>query len=106
MYISSGCYVLNGTSWKRESPMLYEREAAAASMSKEGWMVTGGFPKESGNTTEIYTQEWQNFWVWKEGPTMPWEMAGHCQICSSAGVIVAGVYAIKMRLLSYANFDP
>ena len=87
-----------------ESRLLYKREAAAASMRKEGWMVTGGFPKESGNTTEIYTQEWQNFWPWKEGLTMPWDMAGHCQISSSADVIVAGIDASKMRLLSYKAY--
>ena len=73
--------------------MKYNRVAAAASMSKEGWMITGGLPVQRRTKTEVYNEKYN---VWMEGPNMPWEMSAHCQVTSSAGVIVAGEYEYKM----------
>jgi len=89
------CYVLNGTRWQYKTSMRYERVSAAASMTKDGWLVTGGTPERARTTTEIYSELFENFWHWKMGPTMPWGLSGHCQVTSSAGVIVAGSDWIK-----------
>ena len=88
--------MLNGTRWEYATSMRYERVSAAASMTKDGWLVTGGAPERARTTTEIYSEYFENFWSWKKGPTMPWGLSGHCQVTSSAGVIVAGVYERKM----------
>ena len=88
--------MLNGTRWKYEDSMRYKRVSAAASMTKDGWLVTGGTPERARTTTEIYSELFENFWHWKMGPTMPWGLSGHCQVTSSVGVIVAGVYERKI----------
>ena len=89
----SNCYVFDGTTWEWKTYMFYNRAAAAASMSKEGWRITGGLPAQRRTKTEVYDEKWN---VWREGPEMPWEMSAHCQVTSSAGVIVAGENEYKM----------
>ena len=88
--------MLNGTRWEYATRMGYERVSAAASMTKDGWLVTEGAPERSRTTTEIYTKWFDNVWHWKMGPTMHWGLSGHCQVTSSAGVIVAGMYEHKI----------
>ena len=39
--------MLNGTRWEYETDMRYERVSAAASMTKDGWLVTGGAPERA-----------------------------------------------------------
>jgi len=83
----SSCHMLDGSTWREQPSMKYVRWGAAASMSNEGWMVTGGY--DSGyrevKETEIFADG-----SWKEGVRLPWAFSGHCQVTSKSGVIVAG----------------
>ena len=81
--------MLDGSTWREQPSMKYVRWGAAASMTNEGWMVTGGH--DSGyrhvKETEIFADG-----SWKEGVRLPWAFSGHCQVTSKSGVIVAGVH--------------
>ena len=69
--------------------MKHARGSAAASMTDDGWMVTGGMDKNSYDQlkpTEIFSDG-----SWRQGVELPWAFSGHCQITSKYGVIVAGV---------------
>ena len=67
--------------------MKHKRHFPAASMTDDNsMMVTGGHDGNSRlSSTEIFTDG-----KWKEGPRMPVKMAGHCQVTSKKGVVVAG----------------
>ena len=72
--------------------MKHVRMGAAASMTHDGWMVTGGYDQEFKEVkpTEIFSDG-----SWSDGVELPWALEGHCQVTSKAGVIVAGVNQIS-----------
>ena len=83
----SGCHLLDEGSWRSQPSLKTNKREAAASLTNSGMMmVTGG---ENSHTflssTEIFTGG-----QWEEGTELPAKMSGHCQVTSSAGVIVAG----------------
>ena len=68
--------------------MKHARGSAAASMTDNGWMVTGGMDKnhyDQLKSTEIFSDG-----SWRQGVELPWAFSGHCQITSKYGVIVVG----------------
>jgi len=88
------CYTLEDGKWKVQPSMKTRRYWAAASVTGQGLIVSGGH-SGSGylNSTEIFTDG-----QWTDGPDLPVTMADHCQVTSSKdGVIVAG----KLSFLSF-----
>ena len=68
--------------------MKHKRSGAAASMTADGLMVTGGEGENYStwlSSTEIFSGG-----VWRKGQSLPVGMWGHCQLTTQAGVVVAG----------------
>ena len=66
--------------------MKHKRYKAAASMTRQGMMVTGGYDGDNWlSSTEIF-----NGRSWNLGPEMPVNMTWHCQVTAGDDVIVAG----------------
>ena len=70
--------------------MKYRKMWAAASMTAEGLIVTGGWSGRSLFHTEIFSKG-----SWKIGPSLPVRLGAHCQVSTKAGVIVAGLIVLN-----------
>ena len=77
------------------------RWGAAASMTNNGWLVTGGLDRNDNRlkSSEIFADG-----SWKESVSLPWTFTGHCQITSKSGVIVAGVHRKCHNILLNITF--
>ena len=89
----SKCYQLDHGRWW--IPLTTGRAWAAGSMTREGWLVTGGMSADGTilSTTEVLTPE-----GWIRGPPMPVAVYDHCQVTVGdrvyvAGTLVTGVYS-------------
>jgi len=83
----ASCYMLDGSTWRKQPSMKHVRWGSAASMTNNGWLVTGG---HDNNDNRLKSSEIFADGSWKESVSLPWTFTGHCQITSKSGVIVAG----------------
>ena len=81
------CYQLEHGQWWQQLPLLSARDAAAGSMTRRGWLVTGGWSADYTrlSSTEVLTPE-----GWVAGPTMELAVSRHCQVTVGDTVYLAG----------------
>ena len=71
--------------------MQQERYLAAASMTDDGLLVTGG----SGSGVYLSSTEYLTSGQWVSGPDLPVTMVNHCQVTTQGGgVIVTGSFIL------------
>jgi len=84
----SKCFTLYNGAWVSHiTPnMLNRRSYAAASWTKKGLFVTGGYSDNWYAYTEYLTEEGE----WVYGPDLPDPMGGHCQLTVGSDVYILG----------------
>jgi len=96
----SECFTLYNGKWVSgiTPNMLRKREDGAASWTKKGLFVTGGY--SSSDYWHAYTEYLTEEGVWVYGPELPDSMGGHCQLTVGADVYILGGYNNSMALPS------
>merc|ERR1712179_503773 len=86
----SKCFTLHNGAWVSHiTPnMLNRRSYGAASWTKKGLFVTGGY--NGGNNWHAYTEYLTEEGEWVYGPDLPDRMGGHCQLTVGSDVYILG----------------
>jgi len=97
------CYSLVSGVWVSGAPMMVARSEAAGSMTKEGWLVTGG--RLSVSSTEYY-RGGDGGGEWVPGPPLPHYLYFHCQVTVNNTVyILGGKYQARPQATVYILRD-
>jgi len=88
-YFDTCSTLLNGSWVEGVTPhMIKKRSVAGHSWTNKGLFVTGGFNKEE--KTLSHTEYLTRSGKWEEGPRLPYNLRGHCQVTVGSDVYVLG----------------